>query len=340
MPPEWHLHESTWLAWPSDRSNWPGRLEQVQEIFLRMIACLVPSERVDLLVKDADAADRIRRKVGNNQLPTRSLVFHEIETADVWIRDYGPNFLIRRRGKNADLALNHWDFNSWGNKYAELEKDVEIPKKLLPLLKVPCFHPGLVLEGGAIDVNGEGICLTTEQCLLNPNRNPGLSREQIEQYLKDYLGVQRIIWLGGGIAGDDTDGHIDEVARFADPRTIVCPLENDPADENYGSLQDNYQRLRMARDLKDRPFQIVPLPMPGPFESPEGRLPASYANFYVANRVVLVPAFGHSNDQRSLEILQSLFPTRKVIGIPGRPLVWGMGNLHCVTQQQPALVQC
>ena len=335
MPPEWHPHESTWLAWPSDRSNWPGRLVQVQEIFLRIITCLAPSERVDLLVQDAEAAEKIRRKVGKDQLLSPSLVFHEIKTADVWIRDYGPNFLIRRRGRNTDLALNHWDFNSWGNKYSELEKDAEVPEKLLPLLKVPCFRPGLVVEGGAIDVNGQGVCLTTEQCLLNPNRNPGLSREQIEQYLRDYLGVHQILWLGGGIAGDDTDGHVDEVARFVGPRTIVCALEDNPADENYGPLQDNYQRLRLARDPKGHPFQVVPLPMPEPLETSQGRLPASYANFYIGNRVVLVPTFGHPSAQRGLEILQSLFPDRKVIGIPCRPLVWGMGHLHCVTQQQP-----
>ena len=335
MPPEWYPHESTWLAWPGDPSNWPGRLVQVQQLFLRIMAHLASSERVDLLVNDAEAADSIRRQLGNNPPPGTSLLFHEIETADVWIRDYGPNFLIRP-GRKRDLAFNHWVFNSWGKKYTELEKDGEIPEKLLPLLQVPCFRPGLVLEGGAIDVNGEGVCLTTEQCLLNPNRNPGLSREQTEQYLKDYLGVQQIIWLGGGIAGDDTDGHIDEIARFVGPRTIVCVLEDNPADENYGPLQDNYRRLRLARDLKGRSFRVVPLPMPEPLESSQGRLPASYANFYIGNRVVLVPTFGHPNTQRVLEILQSLFPDRKVVGIPCRPLVWGMGNLHCVTQQQPA----
>ena len=339
MPAEWYPHESTWLAWPKDPTTWPDRLQPVQHIFLHMIAQLASLERVDLLVDNEETTNEIKAKLKEYRVSPDSVVFHENETAGVWIRDYGPNFLIRQRGAETELALNDWKFNAWGNKYPELEKDGEIPQKLAPFLQAPTFCPGLVLEGGSIDVNGKGSCLTTEQCLLNPNRNAHLSREQIEQSLKDYLGVQQIIWLGQGIIGDDTDGHIDEVARFVGPRTIVCALEQDPADENYRPLQDNYRRLHLACDPEGYPFEIVPLPMPGRVEGSDGPLPASYTNFYTANGVVLVPTFGHPHTQQSLQVLQTLFPNRKVTGINCEPLVWGMGNLHCVTQQQPARVE-
>ncbi len=240
------------------------------------------------------------------------------------------------------LAYNDWIFNAWGNKYEVLKKDNAIPARLESLLGVPRFEPSMVLEGGAIDINGAGVVMTTEQCLLNPNRNPHLNRQEIEQHLKDYLGVQKVIWLGEGIVGDDTDGHIDDIARFVSQTTVVCAVEENPADANYKLLQDNLARLRAATDVKGRNFDIVTLPMPGIVEASRDtsereldRLPASYANFYIANGVVLVPIFGRSNDGRALEIIQRLFPDRRAVGINCEPLVWGMGTIHCVTQQQP-----
>jgi agmatine deiminase len=264
--------------------------------------------------------------------------FHQISTVDSWIRDYGPNFIV---SNTAGLVYNDWIFNAWGNKYEELKKDDSIPARLESLLKVRRFEPGIVLEGGSIDVNGAGCVLTTEQCLLNPNRNPDLSRDEIEVYLKNYLGVTKVLWLGEGIVGDDTDGHIDDIARFVTPNVIVCVVEDDPQDANYKLLQDNLRRLRAMTDVNGRPFEIVTLPMPGIIggistEARElERLPASYANFYIANSAVLAPVFGHVNDVRALEILQRLFPDRHVGGINCEPLVWGMGTIHCVTQQQP-----
>jgi agmatine deiminase len=336
MPAEWHPHEATWLSWPKDPLTWPEKVPQVQEIFLQMIRLLTQGEEVRLLVDDSETEDAVRSRLIETDLPR--LVFHQVKTVDSWIRDYGPNFLLRRRPEGVELAFNHWIFNAWGNKYEELKRDTLVPVEIAGILGVPFFSPGIVLEGGAIEVNGEGVCMTTEQCLLNPNRNPSLKRSEIETYLKEYLGVGKIIWLGEGIVGDDTDGHIDDVARFVAPGTILCALEEDPSDENYALLQDNYRRLQLEKDHGGRPFRIVPLPMPGALLGPGGRLPASYANFYIANGQVLAPTFGHRNDAKALEQLQALFPDRRVAGLHCEPLVHGLGTMHCVTQQQPARV--
>jgi agmatine deiminase len=333
MPAEWRPHEATWLAWPKDPVTWPNRVPQVEEIFLGIIGLLSAQERVDLLVDDSETEGRVKQRLESQLGPAPNLRFHRVPTVDSWIRDYGPNFLVSDSGA---LAFNHWGFNAWGDKYEELKKDAAIPERLAPVIEGRRFSPGMVLEGGSIDVNGAGVCLTTEQCLLNPNRNPRLARNAIEQRLKDYLGIERLVWLGEGIAGDDTDGHVDDIARFVSADTIVCALEDDPADENHKLLRDNYERLRGARDAQRRPFRIVTLPMPGPVQGSEGRLPASYANFYIANGIVLVPTFGHRNDARALLTLTDLFPDRTVVGIHCEPLVWGLGAIHCVTQQQPA----
>jgi agmatine deiminase len=233
------------------------------------------------------------------------------------------------------LAYNAWGFNAWGDKYETLKRDAGIPRALAPILRVPVFEPGLVLEGGSIDVNGEGVVMTTDQCLLHPNRNPGTSRADLERALRDHLGVSEVLWLGEGVAGDDTDGHIDDIARFVSPRTIVCAVEDDPADANYAPLQDNLRRLELARDPAGRRYQVIKLPMPGRVLAEGEPLPASYANFYIANDVVLLPVYDHVNDAAAIDTLQQLFPDRRVVPIMCEPLVWGMGAIHCVTQQQP-----
>jgi agmatine deiminase len=336
MPAEWRRHLATWLTWPKDPETWPNRVPRVQEIFLEMIAALAPNEIVNLLVDDEGTEAVVRSRCDFDG--AANIQFHQIPTVDSWIRDYGPNFLIR---DEASLAYNDWIFNAWGNKYAELKKDDAIPELLEEFLRVPRFKPGIVMEGGSIEVNGAGCVLTTEQCLLNQNRNPQLTKTKIEQYLRDYLGVRKVLWLGEGIVGDDTDGHIDDIARFVAPNVIVCAIEEDPEDANYELLQDNLKRLERMTDVEDEPFEIVTLPMPGVVGGTStdsrnlDRLPASYANFYVANNVVLAPIFGHANDSRALKILENLFPSRRVVGINCEPLVWGMGTIHCVTQQQP-----
>lgn len=340
MPAEWHPHESTWLAWPKNESTWPGLIPRVQQTYLEILIQLGELERVNLLVDNADEEYLIRRQLETTDIITDQVFFHHIPTVDSWIRDYGPNFILRLSQAGTQLAFNHWQFNSWGNKYPELQGDGVIPEQLENILGIPRFTPPQVLEGGAIDVNGDGICLVTEQCLLNPNRNPDSSKAQSEQFLKDYLGVAQILWLHSGICGDDTDGHVDNIARFVDPQTIVCPVEEDTYDENYQPLQENYRRLMKARNLKGEAFKIVTLPMPGRLEGPDGRFPASYANFYIANSVVLAPIFHHSNDRRALETLCELFPDRKVVGLDCTALVKGMGGPHCVTQQQPSQGLC
>jgi len=338
MPAEWHPHHSTWLSWPKDPETWPDRVPQVEEIYLQMIAALTPHELVNLLVDNAETEQMVRGRCG--LAIAANIHFHHLQTVDAWVRDYGPNFLL---GPHDELAYNDWIFNAWGNKYEELKKDDSIPSRLEPILKLRRFSPGIVMEGGSIEVNGAGCVLTSEQCLLNPNRNPDRSQAEIEQYLKDYLGVTKVLWLGEGIVGDDTDGHIDDIARFVTSDMIVCAVEEDPADANYEILQDNLARLKSMTDAAGRPFKILTLPMPGIVggESTAARdlerLPASYANFYIANSVVLAPVFGHDNDARAVDTLQRCFPTRRVVPINCEPLVWGMGTIHCITQQQPRI---
>ncbi|HYP00100.1 MAG TPA: agmatine deiminase family protein [Pyrinomonadaceae bacterium] len=332
MPPEWHRHAATWLAWPKDPLTWPERVPQVEEAYLEIMAALAPHEAVNLLVDDEAMQARVSARCKFEG--SERVRFHRVPTVDSWIRDYGPNFLINERG---ELAYNDWIFNAWGDKYDELKKDDGIPKQLESVLRVPRFEPGIVMEGGSIEVNGAGVVMTTEQCLLNPNRNPHLDRGGVEKYLKDYLGVEKVLWLGEGIVGDDTDGHIDDIARFVAPDTIVCALEDDPADPNYELLQDNYRRLQLATDARGAAYQIHALPMPGLVGGREDRLPASYANFYIANNVLLLPVFGHPNDVRAADILQHLLPERRVVPIDAEQLVWGMGTLHCLSQQQPAV---
>ena len=335
MPAEWHAHQSTWLCWPKNNDTWPGCLAQVQDTFLEMVSLLTSQEKVDILVDDSESENQVRSRLRARHTAVERVRFHLISTADAWIRDYGPVFLLCRSCDHAKLAFNHWSFNAWGNRYQELKADAKIPEELESVLRVPRFRAPRVLEGGAVDVNGDGLCLSTEQCLLNPNRNPSQSKPEIERCLRDFLGVEKILWLGQGLDGDDTDGHVDNVARFVNAETVVCTLEEDPAHDNYRALQDNYERLTTVRTPDGRSLRIVPLPMPGVVDIPEGHLPASYANFYIANGLVLVPTFNHCNDGRALAIFQTLFPDRKVKGLDCRHVIQGLGALHCLTLQQP-----
>jgi agmatine deiminase len=336
MPAEWVPHRATWLSWPHNQETWPAQLERVRESWIQMILALSPREKVSLLVND----DAMRQDV-SSRLKTAGAVMENvtlatIPTIDVWMRDYGPTFVVRNQPDDP-LAINDWIFNGWGGKYKAYEEDDQVAKDIAELLGVPVFAHRLVLEGGAIEVNGAGICLTTEQCLLNKNRNPHLSRAEIEQFLRESLGVSQIIWLGDGVAGDDTDGHIDDIARFVQASTIVCAVEGDPKDANYAPLQDNLERLQGARDEGGSKFDVITLPSPRPVLCQGSRLPASYANFYIANDVVLVPVFDDPIDQKALGILGELFSTRKVVGIPCTDVIAGLGAIHCVTQQEPQI---
>ena len=288
------------------------------------------------MVNDEPSRQDVIRRLTNARAALDNVTIFQIPTVDVWMRDYGPTFVIRDSQESA-LAFNDCIFNGWGGKYESYEEDEQIAKEIASLLRVPVFNHPVVLEGGSIEVNGLGTCLTTEQCLLNKNRNPHMSRREIEEFLKDSLGVDQVIWLGQGIVGDDTDGHIDDIARFVNPATIVCIVEENSKDTNYSLLQQNLERLQAARDQNDHKLSIVPLPCPGPVYYEGARLPASYANFYIANGVVLVPLFDDPCDVKALGILQELFPDRKVVGLPCTAVVAGLGAIHCVTQQEPAV---
>jgi len=347
MPPEWAPHLACYLAWPHNRDTWPGKFDVIPSIYADMVAAIARFEPVRLMVNDETQIDEVRatirgalrRRGDSDEAVVRAVDIFHLPTNDAWARDHGPIFLNRLAidspaGPN-QIALD-WRFNSWGEKYGAFDLDDVVPQKLGRRYGFEVIEPGIVLEGGSIDVNGAGSLLTTESCLLNPNRNPTLSRAEIEDYLRTYLGVTNVLWLGDGIAGDDTDGHIDDLARFVAPDTVVAVLEDDPADVNYPVLRDNLKRMRAMRDQDGRPFKIETLPMPPAVIYDGTRLPASYANFYIANGAVLMPAFESARDAVAAATLSRLFPGRRVVGVPSTDLVWGLGSVHCLSQQHPA----
>jgi len=337
MPAEWEPHAATWLTWPHNRDSWPGKFEPVPAVWVRMVAALAPGERVEIVVRDSAMHDEVADLLRGAAIDPAQVRLHVIPTDDAWMRDHGPTFVVRDDDGRRELGGIDWIYNAWGGKYPPFANDAKVAARVCEIAAARRFAPGIVLEGGAIEVNGRGTLLTTESCLLNPNRNPQLDRGEIEQRLRDYLGVEQVLWLGDGIVGDDTDGHVDDLTRFVDASTLVTVVEEDRSDENYAPLQENLERLRAMRDSAGRPFDIVELPMPRPVIFDGQRLPASYANFYIGNRVVLVPTFDDANDAAALATLRRLFPGRAVVDIPATDLVLGLGAFHCVTQQQPLL---
>ena len=344
MPAEWEAHEATWLAWPHNPEDWPGKFQSIPWVYAEIVRLLSARERVHLLIEDAKAQGRatgILERAGAN---LDRVSFHVWPTDRVWTRDSGPIFVRNGEGR---VAVTNWHFNAWA-KYSDWHLDDQIPGRVAALLKVAEWQPSveltdgsmhrLVLEGGSIDTNGAGILLTTEECLLSEvqERNPGVSRTQLEQVFSDFLGIDRVIWLNRGVAGDDTHGHIDDITRFVGPTTIVTAVEPNSSDPNHAPLAENLERLKAARTLDGKQFTLVELPLPRPVVFNGQRLPASYANFYIANELVLVPSFHDPNDRVALNILAEAFPGREVIGIHSVDLVWGLGTLHCMTQQQPA----
>jgi agmatine deiminase len=335
FPAEWELHRATWLAWPHKEASWPGRLEHIPPLFAAMVSALATGERVEILVRDDADAASIGALLDRAGVAAEAVGLHHIPTDDAWIRDHGPIFVVR--DAPPALAAVDWGYNAWGGKYPPWDQDAEVARRVASLIGVPRIEGGMVLEGGSIDTDGEGTLLTTESCLLHPNRNPGLSRGEIEERLRAGLGVERILWLGDGIVGDDTDGHVDDLTRFVAPGVVVTAVEDDPADANYAALADNARRLEGMVDARGRRLTVLSLPMPAPVLWEGHRLPASYANFYVANAVVLLPVFGDPNDARAVDVLARAFPGRRVVPIPARDLVWGLGACHCLTQQEPAV---
>ena len=333
MPAEWEPHTATWLSWPRREGiSFPESFDRVLPTLRALVEALIESEQVCINV--CNGAHEAEARSVLHGLPTERITFYQVPTNEPWCRDHGPIFLTRHRDPR--LAVVDWDYNAWGNKYPPFDLDEVVPTRLAEILKLPVFYPRMILEGGSIDVNGGGALLTSESCLLNKNRNPNLSRAEIEQRLRDYVGVTEILWVGDGIAGDDTDGHIDDLTRFISERTVVTVIEDNRDDENYEPLQQNLRRLREMK-ISGHKLDIVTLPMPKKIVREGLRLPASYANFYIANTRVLVPTFADPNDELALSVFRECFPDRRVIGIDCCELIWGLGTFHCLTQQQPAV---
>ena len=328
MPAEWERHEATWIAWPHERSDWPGKFAPIPWVYASIVGQLARGEKVRILVGDAAQEKKARGVLRKSGAAMENVEFYLHPTNRCWTRDYCPLFVRREDGQ---VAATKWIFNGWA-KYANYENDDTAGAWVAERLGVKTYVTGVVLEGGSVDGNGAGTLLTTEECLLSPvqARNPGLGRKDLEKLFEEYLGAGRVIWLGRGIAGDDTHGHVDDIARFVDRNTIVAAVEDDPKEVNYEPLQENLERLRGTG------FRIVELPMPEPVYFNGQRLPASYANFYIGNAAVLVPVFNDANDRVALDTLAGLFPDRPVVGIYCGDLVLGLGTLHCMTQQQPA----
>jgi agmatine deiminase len=335
MPAEWEPHEATWISWPHPGgASFPSAYERVVPVFVEMVKALAESEVVRINVKDAAQETKVWALLADT--PRDRVEFFHIPTNEPWCRDHGPIFL--KRSQSPKIAAVSFGFNAWGYKLSPFEDDDAAAALMATKVGVPIFDfEGFVLEGGSIDVNGQGTLLTTESCLLNPNRNPDLSREQIEANLRNALGVIQILWLGDGIEGDDTDGHVDDITRFVGPNTVVTVVEEDEDDPNYEPLELNLQRLRTMRLSNGSPLRVLKLPMPSRIVREGQRLPASYANFYVGNSVVLLPAYHDTNDAWAASVLKEAFPERRIAPIDCRELIWGLGAFHCLTQQQPAV---
>lgn len=335
MPAEWERHEATWISWPhASGISFPDAYEKVLPTFVRMAEVIAESEILRINVASSEQEATVK-KLLTKVAPERVEFFH-IPTNEPWCRDHGPIFVTRKDESHATIL--DFGFNAWGWKYSSFEEDDEVPLKVAKALNLPVIEfENFVLEGGSIEVNGAGTLLTTEACLLNPNRNPDLDRSQIEAKLKESLGVSKVLWLGDGIEGDDTDGHIDDLTRFVAEDTVVTVVEEDENDPNFDPLQMNLSRLEGMKTAKGNPLNVIKMPMPAAIHRQGLRLPASYANFYIANESVLLPVYHDANDAWAESVLKDLFPTRKVVPIDCRELIWGLGAFHCLTQQQPAV---
>ena len=332
MPAEWESHAGTWLTWPRREGiSFPDIYDRIPPIFAAIISALSRGEGVFVNVRDSAMEEEARDILKQHDALNDNVNFFCHPSDEPWCRDHGPIFVKNETTR----AIIDWEYNAWGKKYSPYEKDNEIPKRVASARELQCHTPGMVLEGGSIEVNGQGTLLTTESCLLNPNRNPNLTKGDIEQRLREYLGVTHILWLSNGIVGNDTEGHIDDLTRFVDQHIVITMVEEDESDENHQPLRENLQRLQKMQTQDGKPLKIVEIPMPDRVSIQNERLPASYANFYVGNETVLLPAFNQENDLKAEEILQYCFPSREIICIDSTDLLWGLGSFHCLTQQEP-----
>ncbi|MDZ4716665.1 MAG: agmatine deiminase family protein [Cytophagales bacterium] len=334
FPAEFEKHDSTWLSWPHKEASWPGKLQKIYQPYSQFVRRLAQSEKVNINVADKAMMQSATAHLKAAAVNMDAVAFHYNPTNDAWCRDHGPAFLVNRQTRQKVIV--DWGYNAWGGKYPPFDLDDVVPTRIANDLKLPVYHPGIVMEGGSVDFNGTGTILTTTSCLLNKNRNPHLTKIQIEKYLLDYYGADHILWLHDGIVGDDTDGHIDDITRFVNKDTVVTVVEDNSSDENFEILKNNVEALRAMRLPDGRALNIIELPMPSPVVYEGQRLPASYANFYIGNGAVIVPTFRDNNDRQALETLQVAFPAHEVVGIDSVDIIWGLGSFHCLSQQEPS----
>jgi agmatine deiminase len=333
FPAEFAKHSSTWLSWPHKEASWPGKIETIYPVYAEFIKRVAEGEKVNINVLDEAMKQKALGHLQNASADLSNVEFFFHPTNDAWCRDHGPAFLINPDEKKKMIV--DWGYNAWGGKYPPFDLDDVIPTLIARHYNLPVVNPGIVMEGGSVEFNGRGTLLTTKACLLNPNRNPHLNQAQIEEYLYNYYGVTHILWLGDGIVGDDTDGHIDDLTRFVNEDTVVTIVESNKQDENYELLRENLQTLKTLRLENGKQMNIAELPMPSPVVYEDMRLPASYANFYISNKYVVVPTFRDKNDDRALDVLQQCFSDRKIIGLDSTDIIWGLGSFHCLSQQEP-----
>lgn len=336
FPAEFAPHVATWLSWPHKEASWPGKIHTIYPYYCQFIKELLRGERVCINVSGPEMQAAASAHLEAAGVTPTDVEFYQHPTNDAWCRDHGPAFLINPSAVEQKVIVD-WGYNAWGGKYPPFDLDDVIPTLIARHYQIPVFHPGIVMEGGSVEFNGKGTLITSTACLLNPNRNPHLSREQIEGYLQEYYGVDQILWVDEGIVGDDTDGHIDDTVRFVNEDTVLAVVEPNKQDENHALLQHNLQQLKKMRLLNGKQLNIVELPMPAPFSFEGQRLPCAYANFYIANRSVIVPVFGCAQDDQALQLIQACFPDREVVGIDSREIIWGLGSFHCLSQQEPAV---
>jgi agmatine deiminase len=336
FPAEFHRHAATWLSWPHKEASWPGKIQAIYPYYSQFIKELVKGEDVCINVRDEPMKAFAMNCLEQEGVDLSRVRFYFHPTNDAWCRDHGPAFLINAQAEQKKVIVD-WNYNAWGNKYPPFDLDDVIPTLVGSALNLPVYYPGIIMEGGSVDFNGKGTVITSTCCLLNENRNPHLTREQIETYLVNYYGVDQVLWVKEGIVGDDTDGHIDDTVRFVNEDTVVTVIEENKQDENYALLQDNLADLKKMRLLNGRQLNIVELPMPEDVVYEGQRLPASYANFYIANDAVIVPTFRSKRDEQALRIIESCFPGKRVAGIDSTDIIWGLGSFHCLSQQEPAI---
>ncbi len=337
FPAEFHRHRATWLSWPHKEASWPGKIEKIFSVYSEFVKLLAEGERVCINVNDAKMKTSAMAHLQKAKANLDQVDFYFHPTDDAWCRDHGPAFLINPKEKKKLIV--DWDYNAWGGKYPPHDKDDVIPTLIAKALGLEVVHPGIIMEGGSVDFNGKGTLLTTTACLLNKNRNPKLSQKEIEKYLIDYYGVEQILWLEVGIAGDDTDGHIDDLTRFVNEDTVVTVIEENKKDENYQPLKENLKLLSKMRLSNGKQLNIAEMPMPHEVIYEEQRLPASYANFYISNKYIIAPNYrDNQHDRQAIDILQKCFPSRKAVGLDSTDLIWGLGSFHCLSQQEPEII--